>query len=463
MKKKFLRVCLMLVILCGGILLTNGSVQAKTQNYYTKGKTLVVTGQLRNGTHIKNAKKIKKIVVKDNIKILPTKPFKGCINVKTLEVPGKLIFVDDFLGEVYDNDNYENFPITVKTVKFTTQLSDKPMYKFYLTHKFIVSKKDKKYRSYKGSIYTKNGKKFVAMPSECKILKIRKGCKIVNVVGFSYESYNEESCSDDPDYYILTCCKKLKKVIIPSTVKSYYTSDSNFKDYMREAINDVAYRAKYVIKNKNISCEGMEALYEVLEDRIFKIFKKQIKKQGDFYIYNNNILVGYDGCQLVVTIPKGIKYAMKNSLSVMKESSYNIIRAVKLPKGFKDKKSKIWRGHSYYSEWYNQDKIVLSNYYHSVPSSHGVGYKYNTFCTFEYCKHYYGKTIQIISDIDGIIIFSTDVPVRVTDKNNNIVERDLDGSYTVYVNKGDAINVQLPDKVKDDEFIYLKDFNGIEN
>ena len=137
-------------------------------------------------------------------------------------VPGKLIFVDDFLGEVYDNDNYENFPITVKTVKFTTQLSDKPMYKFYLTHKFIVSKKDKKYRSYKGRIYTKNGKKFVAMPSECKILKIRKGCKIVNVVGFSYESYNEESCSDDPDYYILTCCKKLKKVIIPSTVKSYY-------------------------------------------------------------------------------------------------------------------------------------------------------------------------------------------------------------------------------------------------
>lgn len=81
MKKKILRVCLMLVILCGGILLTNGSVQAKTQNYYTKGKTLVVTGQLRNGTHIKNAKKIKKIVVKDNIKILPTKPFKGCINV----------------------------------------------------------------------------------------------------------------------------------------------------------------------------------------------------------------------------------------------------------------------------------------------------------------------------------------------------------------------------------------------
>ena len=137
MKKKILRVCLMLVILCGGILLTNGSVQAKTQNYYTKGKTLVVTGQLRNGTHIKNAKKIKKIVVKDNIKILPTKPFKGCINVKTLEVPGKLIFVDDFWGEVYDNDNYENFPITVKTVKFTTQLSDKPMITL------IIPKKDK--------------------------------------------------------------------------------------------------------------------------------------------------------------------------------------------------------------------------------------------------------------------------------------------------------------------------------
>ena len=33
----------------------------------------------------------------------------------------------------------------------------------------------------------------------------------------------------------------------------------------------------------------------------------------------------------------------------------------------------------------------------------------------------------------------------------------------MYVNKGDAINVQLPDKVKDDEFICLKDFNGIEN
>lgn len=43
------------------ILLTNGSVQAKTQNYYTKGKTLVVTGQLRNGTHIKMRKRLKRL------------------------------------------------------------------------------------------------------------------------------------------------------------------------------------------------------------------------------------------------------------------------------------------------------------------------------------------------------------------------------------------------------------------
>ena len=41
---------------------------------------------------------------------------------------------------------------------------------------------------------------------------------------------------------------------------------------------------------------------------------------------------------------------MKNSLSVMKESSYSIIRAVKLPKGFKDKNQK-----------YGEDILTIQN------------------------------------------------------------------------------------------------------
>ena len=58
MKKKILRVCLMLVILCGGILLTNGSVQAKTQNYYTKGKkTLVVNRSVKEWYTYKKCEK----------------------------------------------------------------------------------------------------------------------------------------------------------------------------------------------------------------------------------------------------------------------------------------------------------------------------------------------------------------------------------------------------------------------
>ena len=444
MRKKIMKLCVALSILCGVVFFANANVQAKTQNYYVKGSTLTVTGKLTDKTKIKGAGKIKKIVVKKNVAILPTKPFEKCKKVKTLEVPGNLIFLNPVGCHKSDRSYCRHyFPITVKTVKFTTQMASKTMYKYYLTGKYIVSKKDKKFKSYNGNIYTKNGKQFIAMPSECKTLKIRKGCKTVDVDGFSYESFYGDSCSDDPDNYIVTSCRKLKKVIIPSTVKKYVGAP---REDMNKYITIVARRAEYVISNKKFSYTSMQVWYDVLRDRILEVFKDEIEKKGDFYIYNKNILVGYDGCQAVVNIPEGIEHSIEQGLGEGESydgnsANYEMISKVNLPSTFKDKKSKIWSNDSIILRQYNKDEIVVGGPDGSTPTCE--------YCW--YCKHYKNKSIKITLNVNGTLSFIAK-GAKVTDKDGNEIQGSSGGRFAVDLKKGESVSVQIPDDFKDGEF-----------
>ena len=178
MNKKLLKLCISIGVLCGIIFISSGNVQAKNQNYYVNGSTLTVTGKIPKNAKFKNAGKIKKVVVKKGVKKLLIEPFKSCKKVKVLEVPGDLKFYESYYTHYY--------PITVNMVKFNSPLKSEKMVCYYKTKTYKVSSKDKKYKSFKGIIYTKNGKKFVAMPTEMKKLTIRKGCKIIDVNGMTY-------------------------------------------------------------------------------------------------------------------------------------------------------------------------------------------------------------------------------------------------------------------------------------
>lgn len=254
MNKKLLKLCISIGVLCGIIFISSGNVQAKNQNYYVNGSTLTVTGKIPKNAKFKNAGKIKKVVVKKGVKKLPIEPFKSCKKVKVLEVPGDLKFYESYYTHYY--------PITVNMVKFNSPLTSEKKVCYYKTKTYKVSSKDKKYKSFKGIIYTKNGKKFVAMPTEMKKLTIRKGCKIIDVSGMTYECNNYAKYNDCDDEGEDTSCKKLKKIVLPSSV-SKYVGNVEF--------NHIIQDAKVVMKNKKLKHDSIQVLFNFLgKDKFFK-------------------------------------------------------------------------------------------------------------------------------------------------------------------------------------------------
>lgn len=429
MNKKLLKLCISIGVLCGIIFISSGNVQAKNQNYYVNGSTLTVTGKIPKNAKFKNAGKIKKVVVKKGVKKLLIGPFKSCKKVKVLEVPGDLKFYESYYTHYY--------PITVNMVKFNSPLKSEKMVCYYKTKTYKVSSKDKKYKSFKGIIYTKNGKKFVAMPTEMKKLTIRKGCKIIDVSGMTYECNNYAKYNDCDDEGEDTSCKKLKKIVLPSSV-SKYVGNVEF--------NHIIQDAKVVMKNKKLKHDSIQVLFNFLgKDKFFSILKKYIIKKGDFYIYNKSILVGYTGCMSVVNIPEGVKYGICQALGkpyatyVVYDPTYAMIKKVNFPSSYKGKKSDIWKKNKDCYDFNNE--IVKCN-----PKLFKIERE------LYYCKHYKSKKVKFVATNDCIMSFDTGGGIKVYDINGNLLP---DASYySIKLKEGESFTVQVPG----DKFFKKYDF-----
>ena len=77
----------------------------------------------------------------------------------------------------------------------------------------VVAKNDPSYQSIEGVIYTKDGKGIVRVPQKRTELKIKEGCTEFNMQSVLYNSTDSEG--DE-----FNNCSKLKKIVIPSSVKS---------------------------------------------------------------------------------------------------------------------------------------------------------------------------------------------------------------------------------------------------
>ena len=121
-------------------------------------------------------------------------------------------FRDEFYGEHEDNPvpkvEYLSIPKTVKVINIYAGIGLTEGYcgelQSYLVHlkKFNVASANKWYRSYKGMLYTKNGKKLITVPRKytAKTVKVKKGTTKIADSAFSF-------------------CTNIKKVILPDTIK----------------------------------------------------------------------------------------------------------------------------------------------------------------------------------------------------------------------------------------------------
>lgn len=410
MRKKIMKLCVALSILCSVVFFANTNVQAKTQNYSIKGTTLTITGNISKKTKFKKTGKITKIVVSKKVKNLPAEPFKKLKKVKTLRIPGSC---------------YSYFcSNTIDTVIFTTPIKSRLFYKNFKTKKYIVSKKDKKYKSIKGNVYTKGGKKFIAMPSETKNLKIREGCKTVSFKGIAYYPLITK-----PKNYAATA---IRNITIPKSVVKF-----EYPDLEQYSFDEFKYSDKINIsfKNKNIDEIELNGLYLFLGLDTFKrMFKNQVRVEGDFVIYNENLFVAYTGCDEVVSIPEGITRANPHALEHSIVDFYGY-KKINYPSTFKDPQNKLIVSSSIDGYKYNEFEINLDE---------------NVELKCAYCKHQQEKLVKVNIKKAGVLTYCYKYdtkPYKIYDSNKEEVKQicyDEDYKAYIAVNKGDVLYIQIP-------------------
>ena len=244
--------------------------------------------------------KISKITVPSKTKTIGQGAFGSCKSLKTIVMPGDFKLkleedTDDKLWYVASDQS------AVDTITFNTKLKLANV-SYLSANNLVVAKNDPSYQSIEGVIYTKDGKGIVRVPQKRTELKIKEGCTEFNMQSVLYNSTDSEG--DE-----FNNCSKLKKIVIPSSVKSinktkYKTDRADACDMHIDTIE---------IAPKDFDANSLYALGSSLGKNItieslMKLLPDQITYKDHMYITKDHGLLKYDGKDANVEIPEEITW-----------------------------------------------------------------------------------------------------------------------------------------------------------
>lgn len=244
--------------------------------------------------------KISKITVPSKTKTIGQGAFGSCKSLKTIVMPGDFKLkleedTDDKLWYVASDQS------AVDTITFNTKLKLANV-SYLSANNLVVAKNDPSYQSIEGVIYTKDGKGIIRVPQKRTELKIKEGCTEFNMQSVLYNSTDSEG--DE-----FNNCSKLKKIVIPSSVKSinkikYKTDRADACDMHVDTIEivpkDFDANSLYALGSslgKNITIESL-----------MKLLPDQITYKDHMYITKDHGLLKYDGKDANVEIPEEITW-----------------------------------------------------------------------------------------------------------------------------------------------------------
>ena len=244
--------------------------------------------------------KISKITVPSKTKTIGQGAFGSCKSLKTIVMPG------DFKLKLEEDTDDKLWYVTsdqsaVDTITFNTKLKLANV-SYLSANNLVVAKNDPSYQSIDGVIYTKDGKGIVRVPQKRTELKIKEGCTEFNMQSVLYNSTDSEG--DE-----FNNCSKLKKIVIPSSVKSinkikYKTDRADACDMHVDTIEivpkDFDANSLYALGSslgKNITIESL-----------MKLLPDQITYKDHMYITKDHGLLKYDGKDANVEIPEEITW-----------------------------------------------------------------------------------------------------------------------------------------------------------
>ena len=244
--------------------------------------------------------KISKITVPSKTKTIGQGAFGSCKSLKTIVMPG------DFKLKLEEDTDDKLWYVTsdqsaVDTITFNTKLKLANV-SYLSANNLVVAKNDPSYQSIEGVIYTKDGKGIVRVPQKRTELKIKEGC-----TEFNMQSVLHNSTDSEGDEF--NNCSKLKKIVIPSSVKSinkvkYKTDRADACDMHVDTIE---------IAPKDFDANSLYALGSSLGKNItieslMKLLPDQITYKDHMYITKDHGLLKYDGKDANVEIPEEITW-----------------------------------------------------------------------------------------------------------------------------------------------------------
>ncbi len=345
MMKQLWRLC-MIVLLCVVAVVAADSTKISAKSKVTfrvKGSTLTVSGKgkMPSTKGMKYKKKVKKVVIKKGIteisnrafedwnkvsvieipktvkkigyyafsgtaiekitipkstKVMGEGVFRGCDKLKEVTMPGKITMM-----KWPTDDALIKFGNSVETISFNTDL-DLTTLVYLNAQNLIVRKKDKKFCSIGGMIYSKDGKSIVRVPSLRKEAIIADGCEEFCLQSVLWCGMDWES---DP----AGGCEALTYIELPESVK-----EIEAKKYYKYCYDEEEWQDRKVeikISNKLLGIEELQILNEKLHiswSNLYEEVPEAFREMGvqGMYVGSDAAIKEYNGQEKQVIIPEGV-------------------------------------------------------------------------------------------------------------------------------------------------------------
>lgn len=249
---------------------------------------------------------IESITIPSGVKTIGQAAFRSTKKMKQLTVPG------DFTLKTRKGDDIEYLIADkVETVVFNTRLKLNTTTMFCADN-LLVYKRDPKYQSIRGVIYSKDGKSIVRVPFGRTELVIEDGCEEFCLQSILY-------CSKDAESDPLNVCG-LKKIVIPASVKKIEE-----EKYPAEHMTSLENKCDVTIQARQLDGASLSLLLYELEmkpEEVLRQMPDALDCIEDMYISKDNVLLKYTGEKEEIQIPDRIRkvgaYAFCNIKKISK-------------------------------------------------------------------------------------------------------------------------------------------------
>lgn len=187
-------------------------------------------------------KKAKEVIIAGSVRTIGEDALPASRQLKKVTMPGSFRFVYNTDNDFRTDSMLPDRRIKINTIRFNTNLSLDALAYIKCNH-LEVRKKDPKYKSIKGVIYSKDGKSIVRVPADRKFLAVEEGCEEFCTSAVQYGTgFGLADC--DFEYELV--CRDLRKIQLPASVRSVNTEKywSNSDESSR--VNEIVTSADHV-------------------------------------------------------------------------------------------------------------------------------------------------------------------------------------------------------------------------